>query len=92
MFYVGAFIMIICTLGQFFLRANQFSKYYLKPFAGYRETLDATPILITRRDSVDLDDGKNEGLLNTPSSTLAKTNSAVTDQLNDHTNLPITES
>ena len=91
MFYVGAFIMIICIIGQFFLRANQFSKYYLKPFAGYRETLDATPVLITRRESVDLD-GKNEGLLNTPSSTLAKSSSVITDQLDDHNNSPITVS
>ena len=81
MFYIGATMMILCTLAQFLLRNNQFSKYYLKPYAGYRETIDATPVLIARRGSADLD-GKNEVLLNTPSSTLAKTNSTATEQQN----------
>ena len=48
MFIFGAIVMVICALAQLFLRKNKFSKFYLKPYSGYRQTMDATPIMIRK--------------------------------------------
>ena len=51
MFMFGAVTMVLCALTQLYLRRNKFSKYYLKPYSGYKKTLDATPTPGIRRDS-----------------------------------------
>ena len=50
MFIFGAIVMVICAMAQLCLRKNTFSKFYLRPYSGYRQTMDATPIMI-RKDS-----------------------------------------
>ena len=51
MFMFGAVTMVLCALTQLYLRRNKFSKYYLKPYSGYKKTMDATPTPGIRRDS-----------------------------------------
>ena len=43
MFVLGAIIMVLCALTQLYLRKNKYSKYFLKPYSGYKKTMDATP-------------------------------------------------
>ena len=59
MFFFGAVIMILCALTQLCLRRNKFSKYYLKPFAGYKKTMDATPTPALRRESCDQEEDES---------------------------------
>ena len=51
MFLLGAAIMVSCAIVQLYLRTNRFSKYYLKPYSGYRKTIDATPTPAVRNQS-----------------------------------------
>ena len=51
MFMFGAVTMVLCALTQLYLRRNKFSKYYLKPYSGYKKTMDATPTPGIRRNS-----------------------------------------
>ena len=75
MFMMGAVVMVLCAVTQLYLRTNRFSKYYLKPYSGYKKTIDATPAPVRAESESTQEEGTN--LLNkTPSTATSGTNAS----------------
>ena len=74
MFMMGAIVMVFCAVTQLYLRTNRFSKYHLKPYSGYKKTIDATPTPAPVRSESESTQGEGTNLLNKTPSTATTIN------------------